>query len=38
MPFKELKDQELFENLAQILDEGKVVGWFNGPMNLDLEH
>ncbi len=31
-PFKELEDQELFEELAQILDEGKVVGWFNGPM------
>ena len=31
-PFKELEDNELFEKLAQILDEGKVVGWFNGPM------
>ena len=31
-PFKELEDQELFEKLAQILDEGKVIGWFNGPM------
>ena len=31
-PFKELEDDKLFEILAQILDEGKVVGWFNGPM------
>ena len=31
-PFEELEDQELFEKLAQILDEGKVIGWFNGPM------
>ena len=32
VPFEELEDQELFEKLAQILDEGKVVGWFNGAM------
>ncbi len=31
-PFKELEDEELFDKLAQIIDEGKVVGWFNGPM------
>ena len=31
-PFKQLSDQKLFEKLAQILDEGKVVGWFNGAM------
>ena len=30
--FYELNDNELFEKLAQILDEGKVIGWFNGPM------
>ena len=30
--FKELKDEELFKQLAEILDEGKVVGWFNGAM------
>ena len=27
-----MEDIELFEKLAQILDEGKVIGWFNGPM------
>ena len=31
-PFEELEDQELFDKLAQIIDEGKVIGWFNGPM------
>ncbi len=31
-PFRELEDKKLFEKLAQILDEGKVIGWFNGPM------
>ena len=31
-PFQSLEDPELFEKLAQILDEGKVIGWFNGPM------
>ena len=31
-PFEALEDKELFERLAQILDEGKVIGWFNGPM------
>ena len=31
-PFKELEDEELFEKLAEILDEGKVIGWFNGAM------
>ena len=30
--FKELKDEELFKKLAEIIDEGKVVGWFNGAM------
>ncbi len=31
-PFKHYPDEELFEKLAKILDEGKVIGWFNGPM------
>ena len=31
-PFKSLRDDELFNKLAQILDEGNVIGWFNGPM------
>ena len=31
-PFQSLEDLELFEKLAQILEEGKVVGWFNGAM------
>ena len=31
-PFESMEDLELFEKLAQILDEGKVVGWFNGAM------
>ena len=30
--FKELEDKALFEKLAELLDEGKVIGWFNGPM------
>ncbi len=31
-PFEVLQDDDLFEKLAQIIDEGKVIGWFNGPM------
>ena len=31
-PFLTMKDNQLFKKLADILDEGKVVGWFNGPM------
>ncbi len=31
-PFQKLEDKELFEKLAQFLDEGKVIGWFNGAM------
>ena len=27
-----LADDELFDKLAHILAEGKVIGWFNGPM------
>ena len=30
--FEELNDDALFEELANILDEGKVIGWFNGAM------
>ena len=30
--FEELKDEELFQKIAQLLDEGKVIGWFNGAM------
>ena len=32
VPFQNLEDKELFEKLAQFLDEGKVIGWFNGAM------
>ena len=31
-PFQTLKDEELFEELAQILNKGQVIGWFNGAM------
>ena len=31
-PFLTMKDDLLFKKLAELLDEGKVVGWFNGPM------
>ena len=31
-PFQELEDKDLFNKLAEILDEGKVIGWFNGAM------
>ncbi len=31
-PFQSLSDLELFEKLSKILEEGNVVGWFNGPM------
>ena len=30
--YQTLEDNDLFEKLAQILDEGKVIGWFNGSM------
>ncbi|MCR8540499.1 MAG: carbamoyltransferase [Prochlorococcus marinus CUG1439] len=32
VPFQKVEDEELFEKLAQFLDEGKVIGWFNGAM------
>ena len=31
-PFKELVDEDLFKKLAKYLEDGKVIGWFNGPM------
>jgi len=31
-PFHQLEDGPLFERLAELLEQGKVVGWFNGPM------
>ena len=31
-PYITLKDDELFEQLAEELDKGKVIGWFNGSM------
>ena len=31
-PYEYLKDEELFNKIAKILNEGKVVGWFNGAM------
>ena len=30
--YYELNDNELFEKISKNLDEGKVIGWFNGPM------
>ena len=30
--YETLDDEELFEKLASLLDDGKVIGWFNGPM------
>ncbi|MFQ6540161.1 MULTISPECIES: carbamoyltransferase family protein [Aphanothece] len=31
-PFLSLEDAHLFERLAELLDQGKVIGWFNGAM------
>jgi len=31
-PFHSLEDAPLFERLAELLEQGKVIGWFNGPM------
>ena len=31
-PFHALEDPLLFERLAELLDQGKVIGWFNGAM------
>jgi len=31
-PFAELDDAHLLPRLAELIDEGNVLGWFNGPM------
>ena len=31
-PFDSYEDEELFKKIALQLEEGKVIGWFNGPM------
>ena len=31
-PFETYQDEELFEKIALQLEKGKVIGWFNGPM------
>tara|TARA_Y100000589_G_scaffold66850_1_gene58454 strand:- start:2400 stop:4259 length:1860 start_codon:yes stop_codon:yes gene_type:complete len=31
-PFETYLDEELFEKIALELDKGKIIGWFNGPM------
>tara|TARA_B100000989_G_scaffold296967_2_gene281430 strand:+ start:674 stop:2530 length:1857 start_codon:yes stop_codon:yes gene_type:complete len=31
-PFETYEDEELFELLSTLIDDGKVIGWFNGPM------
>ena len=31
-PFETFPDEELFEKIALKIEEGKVIGWFNGPM------
>ena len=30
--YQQIEDDEIFEVLAKKLDEGKVIGWFSGPM------
>ena len=30
--FETYEDDELFEKLSLLIDDGKVIGWFNGPM------
>jgi len=32
VPYHQKKDKELFNIIARLLDEGNVIGWFNGPM------
>ena len=32
IPFQSQNDEQLFNSVATLLDEGKVVGWFNGRM------
>ncbi|MCQ9200650.1 MAG: carbamoyltransferase [Prochlorococcus marinus CUG1437] len=31
-PYQEMKDEDLFVLIAEFLDEGKVIGWFNDAM------
>ena len=31
-PFENAEDKILFKKIAKYLEEGKVIGWFNGPM------
>tara|TARA_B100001248_G_C27390182_1_gene461943 strand:+ start:17 stop:1873 length:1857 start_codon:yes stop_codon:yes gene_type:complete len=31
-PYQEMKDEDLFVSIAEFLEEGKVVGWFNDAM------
>ena len=31
-PYRSLGDPELMERVAELLDDGKVIGWFNGAM------
>ncbi len=31
-PFEAYQDEELFEKIALQIEQGKVIGWFNGPM------
>ena len=31
-PYERLEDEQLFQEIAKILDDGKVIGWFNGAM------
>ena len=31
-PFQALPDPQLFERVAELLDQGQVIGWFNGRM------
>ena len=30
--FKSLEDDKIFQEVANLINEGKVIGWFNGPM------
>ena len=32
IPYKTLSDNQLFTEIANYLDEGKIIGWFNGAM------
>jgi len=32
LPFTQLSDDELYQQTAQLLDEGNVIGWFQGKM------